>query len=684
MRINTNLAALNAYRNLVNTDNRLNKSLERLSSGLRINRAADDAAGLAISEKMRGQIRGLNQATRNAQDGISLIQTAEGALNETHSILQRMRELAVQAANDTLTASDRLEIQKEIDQLTGEINRIGTTTEFNTKKLLDGTTAALTSTSDLKTKVYMRDGLRVIDQFGQKAVGGGNYKLEILADPGIGQVQKTDIMKVKHAHDVWTSEWTGVITGEEESFLQGILLENEYGIENIAIEFEAASGENQETAAAAAYDDESKTVTITVTLGTDGDEATSATVAEVYEAITGVTAIDDADFGINDILGLEVNEAQSTEVLTAAPDDVTLEGGYRHVGIGDVAHLETKLNDIDRFWDANGNFLVEDPQTITLVQGDGSKTSFTIFGSDTIGDVVNKLNDAIHHGLGQNAINDNAGAYVNYVPAESETTKGFFSVAGTMVIQSAVTGKDGEIAFIGDEGVINALSLTTIQYAKDNNFTVKVSNAHNIEEVVAENVNITGSFLVGVVHPNVDVKFDPMTGVKVSLVEEGSDNAGAFAWAQQTTVENGETLPLVENVYIHLSDNTMVFQIGANPLQDVGASIGDMRAEALGVDNILVTNRGLANRAITQVDGAIGRVSSERAKLGALQNRLEHTIANLGVAAENLTAAESRVRDLDFALEMVEFTRNQILMQAGTAMLAQANLKPQAVLMLLG
>ncbi|MGB4183543.1 MAG: flagellin, partial [Dethiobacteria bacterium] len=138
MRINQNLSALNAYRNLVSTDNALNKNLERLSSGLRINRAADDAAGLAISEKMRGQIRGLGQAISNAQDGISLIQTAEGALTESHNILQRIRMLAVQSANDTLTNDDRLEIQKEVDQLIAELDRIATTTQFNTKVLLDG------------------------------------------------------------------------------------------------------------------------------------------------------------------------------------------------------------------------------------------------------------------------------------------------------------------------------------------------------------------------------------------------------------------------------------------------------------------------------------------------------------------------------------------------------------------
>jgi len=145
MRINHNIAALNTYRQFNNANNAQSKSMEKLSSGLRINSAADDAAGLAISEKMRGQIRGLDMASKNAQDGVSLIQTAEGALTETHDILQRMKELATQAANDTNTTDDRGEIQKEINQLTSEVNRIANTTEFNTKKVLDGgKTAAAT------------------------------------------------------------------------------------------------------------------------------------------------------------------------------------------------------------------------------------------------------------------------------------------------------------------------------------------------------------------------------------------------------------------------------------------------------------------------------------------------------------------------------------------------------------
>ncbi len=149
MIINHNIMALNAWRSLSQTDSALAKSLEKLSSGMRINRAADDAAGLAISEKMRGQINGLNQAVRNAQDGISLIQTAEGALNETHSILQRMRQLAVQSANDSNTDADRSQIQAEVNQLLSEINRIANTTQFNTKVLMSGKFSGTTAASGL-------------------------------------------------------------------------------------------------------------------------------------------------------------------------------------------------------------------------------------------------------------------------------------------------------------------------------------------------------------------------------------------------------------------------------------------------------------------------------------------------------------------------------------------------------
>jgi len=183
MRINNNIMALNAHRQLATNQTNASKSMERLSSGMRINRAGDDAAGLAISEKMRGQIRGLKQAMRNAQDGISLIQTAEGALNETHAILQRMRELATQAATDTNTETDRKEIQKEINQLLDEIDRIAQQTEFNTQKLLDGSFSGkifhIGANSGQNMSITIGDmGTSALGSSGGSGSGVGGLKVE--------------------------------------------------------------------------------------------------------------------------------------------------------------------------------------------------------------------------------------------------------------------------------------------------------------------------------------------------------------------------------------------------------------------------------------------------------------------------------------------------------------------------
>lgn len=192
MIINHNIAAMNTHRQLaVNTAN-TNKAIEKLSSGLRINRAGDDAAGLAISEKMRGQIRGLDMASKNAQDGISLIQTAEGALNETHSILQRMRELSVQSANDTNTTVDRGALQKEVDELSKEITRISDTTEFNTKKLLDGSATGVVFHIGANTGQNISLSIGSMDastlKVAQSATSGIDISTQTAADAAISTI----------------------------------------------------------------------------------------------------------------------------------------------------------------------------------------------------------------------------------------------------------------------------------------------------------------------------------------------------------------------------------------------------------------------------------------------------------------------------------------------------------------
>jgi len=544
MRVYHNIPALFTYNSLSTTNDQLQKSINKLSTGLRINSAADDAAGLAISEKMRGQIRGLDMAVRNAQDGISMIQTAEGALNETQSILQRMRELSVQAANDTLTANDRQAIQLEIDQLKEEIDRIANTTQFNKKKLLDGSASILWSTDTPDTKVFVRGGLRQVDAYGQKTALEGNYKVTIEAQEiGQGQVLKTDIFKLKHG--------------------------------------------------------------------------------------------------------------------SAAE-------------IGQVASSDSKLYDIDKFWDANGKFMLEDPQTLTLVMGDGQQRSVTIYADDTLASLAEKLGGAIQDM--QSAYVDTssvtAGNLVQYVG--SAATSGNLAVEGTIVISSAVAGKAGEITFIGDEDLLKALSLSQIQESKENRFTVTVTDAHSGDSVA--NASVTGNLLVGIVHENVDVEFNSMADVTVSW----STTDGKWSFVQ---ISSGTTDAFT--TYIHLADNTTVFQIGANEGEDMGVDLGDMSVRSLGIHRVLVTDRESAARSISIIDSAIDKVSNQRAKLGAYQNRLEHTINNLTTASQNLTAAESRIRDLDMAQEMMNFTKLQILMQAGNAMLAQANILPQAVLQLL-
>jgi len=550
--INHNIMALNTYNKYNVANNRIAKNLSRLSSGIRINRAADDAAGLAISEKMKAQIAGLAQATRNALDGNSLIMTAEGALSEVHSMLTRMRELAVQAANDTYTSTDRMTIQNEIEQLMEEINRIATATQFNNKNLLDGSSSAIVSTDRLTTKVFMRDSLRIIDQFGQKKAGGGNYVIEVTAEAGLSQVDKSNIMFVKH----------------------------------------------------------------------------------------------DVDY-------------------TTPP-----------LKVGDIANPDVKLYDIRVFWDSNGNFLLEEPKTITIMQGDGKRTSVTVYGSDTLQTLINKLNEAIGDakGLGQDAL---FGAtpptprhYVDFVTPATATANDLAAVPGTLVIQSAVPGKGGSLNFIGDDAIINTLGLSTIRYSTETKFTATIRDAHDPSIIIASNVKFEGNVLVGILHPNVDVEISPITALGVNNIDV---IGGGFTWVSNAA----------EKTFIHLADRSMVFHVGPNSLQDVNAAIGNLSASALGLDGLLVTTNPLANKAMRTLDLAIDKVSMARSKLGAIQNRLDHTVNNLTEMQYNLTAALSRIQDADMAQEMTEFTKNNIILQAATAMLAQANQLPQNVLQLL-
>jgi len=917
MRIMTNVPALQAYNALNATNSALQKSINRLSTGLRINSAADDAAGLAISEKMRAQINGLDRATSNAQDGISMIQTAEGALSETHSILQRMRELSVQAANDTLTQEDRSYIQLEVDQLKEEITRISTTTQFNKKKLLDGSAAVLWSSDNLETKAIVNGGLRQVDQFGQKSAVEGNFKIMINADPGQAEIQKTDIFKIKHKNVIMN------LSKDTNNGIQDVSVDNlpagqyniyqanamtardrtfsvtEWQLSALALAFTAANaagriiissnnmylevttaggnsfngvtsylvyqgkrytagsiinvGAHGKSAhadfdtgylTAASMDadfvsaiatvitalrlsaafsrDRAVLTTVTVTAGNfsfggfygiterdanlvfDQDVMTGLQNASILLEVVGVNEttgditfraqvnamdangnlksyVDDnlivgkngvssgynklgftfinasalyitdaSNYSVGDkivmntmalntagtVTGLNafgisatinsswpnawggannsksviynvnatalsnkdvqfknfylnsangtvyegnviikfnssVRTVAATIKFTGTGDDAASQrASFEAAYIGQVAKGDVQLRDLDKFWDANGKFLLDDPKTITIYQGDGKNTSVTLYATDTLDDVRKKLNDAIAHGLGQSQyVKDPGAEFVSFVDKDNMMPDNPMSVEGTMIIRSLIPGASGTLSFSGDEDLIKAFSLNTIQDAKENTFTVSVADAHDAT-MIASNVKITGNVLYGVVNPNVDVQFDAMANVQVK-------------WNEATKKFELTKADGTYETILHLSDNTTVFQIGANEGEDMGINIGDMSAHALGVHNVLVTDRESAARSITVIDNAIQKVSTQRAKLGAYQNRLEHTITNLTTASTNTTAAESRIRDADMAKEMMNFTKLNILSQAGNSMLAQANQLPQNVLSLL-
>lgn len=572
MIINHNVPALNTHRQLsINTGN-TNKNIEKLSSGLRINRAGDDAAGLAISEKMRGQIRGLDQASRNAQDGISLIQTAEGALNETHSILQRQREIANQSANGTNTDSDRQALQDEMNALTSEINRIGNTTEFNTQKLLQG------------------DGKANLD------------KTAVIADGKLtGGTART------------TTEATQTITLTSAVAATNSLAVNLNG-QAITVTF-------------AANDATKQNFELSNVTGTSASVNISATPGDNAAATGGGASLRDALTQI-----IEQNE--------------TLKGQYEVTGTGADVIITAKKG--GTFEGAAGNIAAATPGGLTA-------TGVAANAGSTTASAAASKNITFAAGTDDAALKAMVG-------------KGF-----TVGDQQIEFYNASEGAYKGKGiGVAIDTALAAGAGAKDD----------AIAKAIADTV---GSKIEG-------VKFTAAAGVlSITATKGGLDG-------NDIEIKDGGVQKSFETS----------FQIGANTGQSMSLSINDMRSNALGITGkagdagftkentvtdgtndvkgeaaLNISTKEGAAAAIAVLDKATASVSSERSKLGATQNRLEHTINNLGTASENLTAAESRIRDVDMAKEMMQQTKNNILAQAAQAMLAQANQQPQGVLQLL-
>lgn len=846
MRIYHNIPALTAYNSLNSTNNALQKSIETLSTGLRINSAADDAAGFAISEKMRAQISGLEQAARNAQDANSMLQVAEGALEATNSMLQRMRELSVQASNDTLTAQDRSYIQLEVDQLSDQINRIANTTQFNKKRLLDGSSAGIVSSSNLEVKAYVNGSLREIDQFGQKKSFEGNYKIRITVDPsqtGQGQVQKTSIMTIKHPNVITNTEINSTdgitkvavdglpaanfqVTASTSAESPAATITGAYGFmktadgESLYVDdddtqperaltasevgelFEAGADNAQNNASIlfeiTSVSDNSITLKAQSTVlsadgtvnsfvkknitlsrnseeGVDLSELIGETVEDdgdahfslglgdisedyllsdifevgskvVYNVIgsgipenedTGAEAID-ADMAVTVTGDLDVDwpyswhdnaeendEYQYTNgnnkplvsqpvtynlnaeacqnkelhfrnyfinsqngtvyegdvILTTNTDFNTdnIQDGdtltsFTSAYIGKTATGDTKLRDLNTFWNTSGVFMLDSPQTITITQGNGDSVDVTLYATDTLKEVEAKFNDAIANGLGQAAFvnGTKTNKFCTFVEKQQGVdmpTQGLETVPGTFIFRSLLAGDAGSLTFSGDEDLINTLAMNVVREGSAAAFQASIYDAHN-GTPIATNVKVSDNHLIGVLHDNVDIEFNAMAGIEATW----SDSEDNFILTPKTDAYEA---------VIHIVDSSTVFQIGANEGEDIAIDIGNMSANSLGVGKVNVSTRTAASKALGQIDAAINKVSTQRAKIGAYQNSLEYTIDNLTTTSANLTAAESRIRDADMAQTMMEFVKLQILNQSGTSMLAQANQLPQSVLSLL-
>lgn len=523
MRIQHNIAALNSHRQLTNNNSSVAKNLEKLSSGYRINRAGDDAAGLAISEKMRAQITGLNTASKNAQDGISLVQTAEGALTEVHSMLNRMTELADQSANGTYQDSvDRENIQKELDSLRSEIDRISEGTNFNGINLLDGS-------------------------LGGSAGGAGkvNVKYAGFADnPGALTTSASTA-----ANTTIAAGTTTTLSTQTETTLE--------------ITFSDANGTLQ-----------TKNVTFTAATGTMGHADNDAILAKAFKDAFGD--------------GFAVSSTNGALTITA--------------------------ND------------------------SGSSNKFKIFSidaKDDTGAALTNVSGAVVNTKGEdsfNSITDDIGVF----DGTGDASKSIFEVNGQ------------KFAYVTDEAAAKKLGA-------DVNY-----------RIVANNTSIAAADTTALVS---------MINVKTGIAAE----AGQIVGTDDTTIH------LKAGDKASSTGNGLVLQIGdtAESFNQLTVSVGKMNTSALGIANVDVSTQAGAKAAIKNIKDAINTVSSTRGDLGAIQNRLEHTINNLGVTAENMTAAESRIRDVDMAQEMMNFTKNNILTQASQAMLAQANQLPQGVLQLL-
>jgi len=562
--INTNVASLMAQQNLNNSQSQLTTSIQRLSTGLRINSAKDDAAGLAISQRMTGQINGLDQAASNANDAISLAQTADGALSTASDILQRIRTLAVQSANGTNSSTDRASLNSEVQQLTQELQRGATTTQYNGQNLLDGSF----STANFQVGANANQTI---------SVNSGNFQTNAYGDYRIGGIAANSTNGFGDM-TVGTTNNTGG-TG--------------YGDVNMAISAGAGTGDSSQVSGATASGD----FQITSSTGT-------------YNVMynSGASASD---------IAAAVN-SMNTGVTASALTQVVLGG---QTGTGEALSQNTTYTFQIGTSFTNG----QDPSSFTTV-------SFKIGGSATDGSAVNsssQLNAAVQ------AFNDASGQ-TGFTAQAVQTEQGQWGIE--------LTSQTGSDLRISNDTASSTLGSTTVG-------AVSMTDA----SVLDGNTDTTDKLNLTLAAGNGDGKWSAGTGSTDS------------AWV------TGRVLFDASSSFTVTAKNSDVFSAGS----------GTYGGQLQSVSQLDVSSYDSAVRTISMVDSALNAINSQRARYGALENRLTDTIANLQTTSTNLSSARSGIEDTNFASETANLTRAQILQQAGTAMLSQANSLPNNVLTLL-
>jgi flagellin len=602
--INTNVASLNAQRNLNSSQGSLATSLQRLSSGLRINSAKDDAAGLAISDRMNSQIRGLNQAVRNANDGISLAQTAEGAMSEIGNNLQRIRELAIQSANATNSSSDRAALNNEVQQRLAEIQRVATSTQFNGTNLLDGTFS--------------------------------NAQFQIGAN-----ANQTINMSVSGA----TTSSLGSYQASSGAVSANALTGADFAINGVNIGASVATTAAGYTASSAA----AKADAINAKTSETGVTATASTELTGSAPIAG-TALANGALKIN---GVAVGSiASSASAVTQGQNAATeINKLTSQTGVSAAVNMTTGA------------------LTLTSTEGRDIKLESSAGTAQGVTDIFNAVGLDASTGTNPTGNNSQVITIAYAFNATDGLTPGDYVTIDGLDYQFVT---DANNVTAGKVAVVVADADTVTTQANELVAAINGQNALGTTTVTAANtagaVTLTQTKL-----GNETVGYVPNTGQdNAAAITETAEISGTDAVFAAGGVSTKGTLTLSSPENFSFSGT----QVGDVGLTAASASLSQLAA--VSIDSL----EG-ANDAITVLDGALAQINSQRASLGAIQNRFESTIANLSTSAENLSASRGRIIDADFASETANLTRAQILQQAGTAMLAQANGLPQNVLSLL-